>query len=352
MPGKRSLLFYGELPPVAVNGIAISNMINLRMLEDDFEIDILQEKTTLNDRGSNVKGKLLDRISEHYAIMRKTFRRNVDFFYLTFSISYMGALKTLFSIMCFRLFSNGKVILHIHRGDFIDWYRRSVISRLLASIVIKLTTKVIVLSDIQKTVFCKHFAKPVFVLHNTVECEYNYSFNEKSNNRFVYISNYLEEKGIIDLLEVFKKLLVKYPGMSLNTYGAFPSDEMKKIILKFGNEKILIGDVITGKEKFDKISQSDCLILPSFNEGEPIVLLEAMSVGTPIIATSVGLIPEMLGADYPFYSSPADQASLEAKIVEFMSCPDRNAISRKLKERYSTYYSNKVHKTNLISIFD
>lgn len=352
MSGKRSLLFYGELPPQAIHGIACSNMINLKLLESNFEIVIIKEKSALSSKGPIALKKIFRRVKDHCLILLKAFQKKFDFFYLTFSISFMGGLKTLFSIICFRLFNKGKVILHIHRGDFNMWYNKNLSNRFLANLVIKLSKKIIVLSDIQKIEFNEIFAKPVFVLHNTVEYEFDYTLNEKKNNHFIYISNYLYEKGIFDLMEVFSKLLTKYSDITLHTYGAFPSAEIKERILRYRNQNISVGEVITGEEKFTVIERADCLILPSFNEGEPLVLLEAMSVGTPVISTNVGLIPEMLGTDYPFISSPGDQASLEEKIIQFINCRELFQISKTLKERYSLVYSNKIHSLNLHAIFN
>jgi glycosyltransferase involved in cell wall biosynthesis len=352
MRDKKALLFYGELPPVAIHGIAYSNMINLKLLENSFEVIIIEERSSLNSDRSFLPKKLFRRLQEHGWIFLKTFQKKVDFFYITFSISFIGGLKTLFSILCFRLSSGGKVILHIHRGDFTMWHDKSAFNKYLASLVVKLSSKIIVLSEIQKAEFEKRFVKPVFVLHNTVECEYSYPARERKNNRFIFISNYLQDKGIIDLLEVFSNLLSVYPDISLYTYGAFPNAEIKDRILSYNNQQIHIGDVITGKEKFAEIERADCLILPSFNEGEPVILLEAMSVGTPVISTSVGSIPELLGNDYPFIYPPGDKASMEEKIIQLLKTPKLLGISQMLKDRYNSFYSNELHALNLNSIFN
>lgn len=349
---KKSLLFYGELPPKSIHGIACSNMINLKLLKRDFEITILEEKSSLSKKSSLIFNKLFRNLKDDYLILKKTLKEKFDFFYLTFSISFMGGMKTLFAIICFRLFSKGKVILHIHRGDFITWFNNNLPNKLLTHLVIGLSGKIIVLSEVQKIKFMEFFDKPVFVLHNTVESEFDYSLRKKGNTQFIYISNYLIEKGIFDLLEVFQKLLIKYPDITLHTYGAFPSPDIKEKVMRFNNRHISIGGVITGNEKFSEILKADCLILPSFNEGEPIILLEAMSLGTPIISTKVGLIPELLGEDYPFLALPGNKASLEEKIIQFIGHKNLIFISEYLKNRYTLMYSQKAHSEDLFGIFN
>jgi glycosyltransferase involved in cell wall biosynthesis len=151
---------------------------------------------------------------------------------------------------------------------------------------------------------------------------------------------------------VFSKLSKMFPEVKLTTFGAFADRELQEDILKFSSDNISINGTIEGKEKFYEIANSDCLILPSWNEGQPIVLLEAMSVGTPVIATKSGLIPEILGNEYPFVSIPGDRISLESKIIQFMHYKDLIQLSRELFERYLKTYSQKKHIEMLKNIFE
>lgn len=348
---KPKLLFFGEFPTKSINGIAIANETNLSLLKKSFTIDIIEEENNFKEHAQISFRKFSKVLNQITLIIGKSFSYRYDYFYLVFSLSTFGAIKTLIAILCFRLFNSGKVILHIHRGDFFSHFHKGIINKTLSRLIFNMTHKIIVLSEKPKIEIEKTFNKSCEVLYNTVDIEYEHDYTEKQNLVFLYISNYLIDKGILDLLEVFKNLCLKYPEITLQTYGAFSDQNLKKTILSFNSSNIQVYDTISGIEKFKKIAQSDCLILPSWNEGQPIVLLEAMSVGTPVIATNVGLIPDLLGINYPYLTKAKDQKSLEETIIKFIKSEENNTISKELKEKYERLYCKKKHEEDLMKIF-
>ncbi|MDD5012051.1 MAG: glycosyltransferase family 4 protein [Candidatus Nanoarchaeia archaeon] len=114
------------------------------------------------------------------------------------------------------------------------------------------------------------------------------------NKKYVlYIGRIKTTKGIKELLDAAEGL----KGIEFLLVGGGVEEE----ILKYENyvkEKNIsnvkfLGSVY-GKEKLDYLSASDCLILPSYTEGAPVVLMEAMAKNLPVIATNVGGIPIMI----------------------------------------------------------
>jgi glycosyltransferase involved in cell wall biosynthesis len=348
----RHLLFFGELPGGSVHGISIANCVNLEMLGSCFIVDRIEEKSILADHDKITLSKIANFIKNNLTIVSKSFSQQYDYFYLVFSLSSFGSFKSLMAILSFRIFNKGKVVLHLHRGDFFVRFYKTIINRIITKLVFRFSHKIVVLSDNQKIEFEAVFHRSFYVLPNTIEIEYKPEAWVRNRFNFIFISNYLIDKGIIDLLEVFKKLIKQYSEITLETYGDFADKGLKDAILDFNSSNIGINGPVTGIQKFEKISQSDCLVLPSWNEGQPIVLLEAMSVGTPVIASGVGLIPELLGKDYQFLINPMDRESLEIKILQFLKTENINEISHKLSSRYYELYSQKKHFEILNNIFN
>jgi glycosyltransferase involved in cell wall biosynthesis len=68
-------------------------------------------------------------------------------------------------------------------------------------------------------------------------------------------------------------------------------------------------------EAMQAVAQADLFVLPSYTEGFPNVIMEAMALGKPIVATTVGAIPEMLADDCGLLTPPRDADALAAALA-------------------------------------
>ena len=174
-----------------------------------------------------------------------------------------------------------------------------------------------------------------------------------NNNNFIYISHYIKTKGIFDLLSAFKILDNKKLIYNIDLYGQFTNETDEKKIKSYSTDNIKINNFLSNEMKMYVINEASCLILPSHNEGQPQILLEAMSMGTPVIATSVGDIPTMLGFDYPLLI-PANSPEKLANAIEYFlqfDSSELNKLSNNLKIRYNNNYSYDIHRSMLLKTF-
>ena len=120
--------------------------------------------------------------------------------------------------------------------------------------------------------------------------------DQKNDDYILYVGNLKKEKGVIELIKGFAAINKKYPTLKLLYAG--PGNLRNEIVshaehLAISDKVILLGGV-DHSQLPELISQARVLALPSYNEGVPNVVLEAMACGTPILATNVGGIPEVV----------------------------------------------------------
>lgn len=111
-----------------------------------------------------------------------------------------------------------------------------------------------------------------------------------------FVGRLTHEKGAPELLSA---VLALGPDVSLVMAGDGPlRDDLARRIAEAGaGDRIsLVGTVPHGRA-LEIIGAADMLVLPSRSEGCPLVVLEALALGTPVVATPVGDIPDLLGTD-------------------------------------------------------
>ena len=101
---------------------------------------------------------------------------------------------------------------------------------------------------------------------------------------------------------------------------------------------------IRGKDKHEALLDADLYLLPSYNEGLPISILEAMSYQLPIIATNVGGIPQVVkNFENGFLVQPGNQKELIDSIRYFIYNRDKLlTFGKKSEEFVCNYFPEKV----------
>ncbi len=137
----------------------------------------------------------------------------------------------------------------------------------------------------------------------------------------LFIGNLKTSKGCVDLLEGFIRIAQQQPRATLVFIGGGEARTMmlERIAERGLGERVrLLGKVEHGLLP-GWLAASDLLCLPSHNEGVPNVVLEAMACGVPVVASTVGgipeVVPEFAGTLVPPRDTPALALALEAALA-------------------------------------
>lgn len=117
--------------------------------------------------------------------------------------------------------------------------------------------------------------------------------------QLLFLSRIEEAKGIGDLLEAMPRILERFPNAKLIVAGTGGWLEQAKIkVEELGlAEHVSFSGYVRGSDKLFLMSESHIFIFPSYSEGCPVSVLEALASGLPIIYTGVGALPDILNED-------------------------------------------------------
>lgn len=167
---------------------------------------------------------------------------------------------------------------------------------------------------------------------------------------FLYAGRLTEEKGIRVLLECWKN----GPDLPfLRIAGAGPlEEEVRQAASTLSNVEWL--GPRSGEEVVDLMGKAKALVCPSlWYEGMPRVVIEALAVGTPVLASRLGTYPEMIT---PYQTGmlfdPNHPESMVACMREFHAHPDYLQCREKAREQFLLKYSPEVNLSSLQAIYE
>ena len=176
-------------------------------------------------------------------------------------------------------------------------------------------------SDFVSRVMMKHGIRGNFIsVPNVVDIEmFSPEKNLPLNNMFIHVSSLDDpQKNVSGLIRAFAEAQKMEPEIRLNIVGSGRNDEvLHQLVGQLGLEKnVFFSGLKKGRELANIFRQSTALILFSRYENQPVVILEALCSGIPVISTNVGSIPELISQERGILISPEDEKGLIQAIIK------------------------------------
>ena len=240
------------------------------------------------------------------------------------------------------------VILHLHGSEFEKWYDSvSVKKQEKIRLLLKECDAMIVLGEKWNEIIKR--IEPdcnTVVIENSISTsEYTVKWNSEIC-RFLFMGVLIKRKGVQDLILAAKNVVDQHPEKKFIIEIAGVGEEedtLKKLVRRYQLESFFeFSGWVEGKEKIDCYKRSNIMILPSYNEGLPVAILEAISYGLPVIATNVGDISSAVeDGKNGYLVNPGDVVGIADAIVKILDCEVYERFSKHSKKLAEERFSDK-----------
>ena len=217
-----------------------------------------------------------------------------------------------------------KVVIHQHGGNFPEFYAKELSDRGRQRVkkVLSMGDAFLVLGATWREFFGTIIGREkITVLPNAISIPERKE-KQYGTHKILFLGRLCKEKGIGELLEVMPKLQAQYPDVRLYLAGIWEDWELKS---RAEQLKDCVTDLgwIGGAEKQRYLGDCDIFVLPSYFEGQPVSVLEAMAYACGIVTTRTGCIPDMITeGDTGLYALSKDTKTLEESLSKLLAAPE------------------------------
>lgn len=221
-----------------------------------------------------------------------------------------------------------KVVGHCHAANFDKFHDASFVNRILLTRFLNNLDMIIVLSTSwQRLVLTYTENRKTVILYNPV----NYAIfqdsrpweHDSSVMTILFAGRIGARKGTFDILNAIPAIITQFPDVRFIFAGDGEVKKVTEIAKKMGiQDNTFFPGWISGAEKYRFFMDADIYLLPSYEEGIPVSILEAMAAGLPIITTAIGGIPDAVEDGVNgYFVSPGDSGAIARKTIQLLGAP-------------------------------
>lgn len=332
----------------AISGV--STHVNLLMgsaLREDYELVFFQVGSEGRDEGA--AGRLLRLIASPFALFATILFRHAALVHINTSLNTRAYWRDLAYLFVAKLL-RARVVYQVHGGALPGEFFRG--RRALTAFLrwtLTLPDLVVVLASSELEAYGSFVpGQDVVALPNGIDCRPYAHIPTLLTRpgdplRLIYIGRLAREKGLYEALQAMRLALDLGVDARLTVAGAGPEGARLRryaAALGIAQRATFVGPV-SGSDKVNLLAGADVMLLPSYAEGLPYALLEAMAAGVPVLATPVGAIPDVVSHGTHGYLVPVrDGKSLAAALACLSGDREKLSwMSRACRRRVRAAYS-------------
>ena len=178
------------------------------------------------------------------------------------------------------------------------------------------------------------------------------------NNQVLFLGELGRRKGCYDIPAVMKLVAKEIPDVKFILCGSGKGEDEAAIKALVKEMKVEANVSFPGwvrDEVKDKVlRKADVFFLPSYNEGMPMSVLDAMGYGLPIVSTNVGGIPKIVrSGENGYCCNPGDEMGFSSAIVQLLQNEEkRKKMGEQSFEIVRRSYSLQTHLVRLSKLYD
>lgn len=227
-------------------------------------------------------------------------------------------------------------VFHLHGGGFLEFYHRrfGAIRRWLIRFVLDHADTVVVVSEQwRKKLHGLTKNRNLVVIVNPVDAipVVGVDPNRPASAIVLFLGRIEKDKGVYDLVDAMAEVRRQLPTAILRLGGVGDIDGVKRRSGANGTaDWIEFLGWVSDSAKLDALRSAQVYVLPSYVEGLPMGVLEAMAAGLPVVASHVGGIPDLVeDGVHGFLVRAGDIAGLAQTLLRLLQDP---ALRRRMGE--------------------
>lgn len=250
------------------------------------------------------------------------------------------------ALLAKRVRKQTKVIFHMHASQFDTFYAE--VNPKMKKYIRKTLDQldgVVVLSEEWAQFYRTITTTNITIIENAVKVSKSIQYDSCSK-KIITLGRIGKRKGSYDILALAERIAPIFPEITFTLYGDGEIDKLAKQIKKKEIKNIYLGGWVTKSDQEEIIRGSLLHLLPSYQEGLPMSILETMSFGIPNLSTTVGGIPQVVkDGENSMATNPGDIDAMFKRLSYFLENKD-------VREFYSTEaYKTIKSEFSLVSYF-